>query len=325
MKLSAFKKRTLVAGGGGFLGAHLCKRLLEQGNDVICVDNFSSGSRANIEKLSELGKLTIIEQDVAQRISLNVDEIFNFTCSATNAKFQHPLQMLKANTEGIGNLLNLAVAKRAKIFHASSGEMYGNPDHQPYRHPAFIRTTLDDDASAEKLCLDYQRIYDTDVKIARVFDTYGPLMSDQNGQAVATFIIQALRNQPITLYGDGRDTHSLCYVDDVITGILALMNSPASLTGPISLGNPQVFTSLELAKKIIALTDSHSQIQYRPLLHEAFNKIRPNIDEADELLNWTPHVDLETGLLRTIEYFDELLRGEFAFTTSTPARYGVPL
>lgn len=325
MNLSAKNRRILVAGGGGFLGINLCLNLLEEGHEIICLDNFSSGDRDSIENLYAFDNFSVIEQDVTDPISLNVDEIYNLACVASPVQYQaDPLQTLRTSTEGIGNLLNLAIAKKARIFQSSTSEVYGNPHVHPQRedyfgnvNPVGPRACYDEGKRcAETLCMDYHRIHQIDVKIARIFNTYGPYMQPHDGRVVSNFIVQALLNRPITIYGDGTQTRSFCYVDDLIRGMRALMSSPRTVVGPINLGNPGEFTVLELAEKVIALTDSSSKIEFRPLPQDDPAKRRPDIERAKRLLNWEPRVNLEDGLVRTIEYFDDLLRDNLTFAAN---------
>src|SRR5690606_1001989 len=245
-------KRILVAGGGGFLGINLCKDLLQEGHDVICLDNFSSGDKRNLKHLYELGKFSVIEQDVTNRISINVDEIYNMACVASPVQYQaDPLQTIKTSTEGIANLLNLAVAKGARLFQSSTSEVYGNPHVHPQRedyfgnvNPIGPRACYDEGKRcAETLCMDFHRVHKVDVKIARIFNTYGPYMQPDDGRVVSNFIVQALQNLPLTIYGDGSQTRSFCYVDDLIRSIRALMSSPRTVVGPVNLGRSEEHTS----------------------------------------------------------------------------------
>lgn len=325
MKLSTSKKRILVAGGGGFLGINLCKSLLEDGHDVICLDNFSSGDKRNLKHVEGLGKFTVIEQDVTERISLNVDEIYNLACIASPVQYQaDPLHTIRTSTEGISNLLKLAVEKKARLFQASTSEIYGNPHVHPQRedyfgnvNPIGPRACYDEGKRcAETLCMDYYRVHNVDIKIARIFNTYGPFMHPEDGRVVSNFIVQALQNRPITIYGDGSQTRSFCYVDDLIRGFRALMNTPQRVVGPVNLGNPNEFTVLELARKVIELTDSTSSIEFKPLPQDDPIKRRPDISLAKRLLNWEPRVNLDNGLMRTIEYFDDILRTDAAIAAN---------
>lgn len=313
----ANEKRILVAGGGGFLGINLCRSLLEEGHTVICLDNFSSGSKLNLDQLASFKRFSVLEQDVSDPISINVDEIYNMACVASPIQYQiDPLQTLRTSTEGIANLLKLAIAKRARIFQSSTSEVYGDPHTHPQRedyfgnvNPIGPRACYDEGKRcAETLCMDYHRIHKVDVKIGRIFNTYGPFMQPRDGRVVSNFIVQALLNKPITIYGDGSQTRSFCYVDDLITGIKLFMQSPRTVVGPINLGNPDEFTVKELAEKVIALTGSSSKIEYLPLPQDDPTKRRPDIDRAKRLLNWEPRINLDQGLIKTVDYFEKALR-----------------
>lgn len=313
----ANEKRILVAGGGGFLGINLCRSLLEEGHTVICLDNFSSGSKLNLDQLASFKRFSVLEQDVSDPISINVDEIYNMACVASPIQYQiDPLQTLRASTEGIANLLKLAIAKRARIFQSSTSEVYGDPHTHPQRedyfgnvNPIGPRACYDEGKRcAETLCMDYHRIHKVDAKIGRIFNTYGPFMQPRDGRVVSNFIVQALLNKPITIYGDGSQTRSFCYVDDLITGIKLFMQSPRTVVGPINLGNPDEFTVKELAQKVIALTGSSSKIEYLPLPQDDPTKRRPDIDRAKRLLNWEPRINLDQGLIKTVDYFEKALR-----------------
>lgn len=326
----AKQKKILVAGGLGFLGTNLCKVLLEEGHEVIALDNFSSGSRENaeyllvIEKMSR-GKLRIFEQDVTDSVGLtqlSMDEIYNMACVASPAQYQEdPLQTLRTSTEGINNLLKIAMQRSIKILQSSTSEVYGNPHIHPQTedyfgnvNPVGPRACYDEGKRcAETLCMDYHRMYGLEVKISRIFNTYGPFMQPHDGRVVSNFIVQALLNQPITVYGDGSQTRSFCYVDDLIAGLRALMDSPRPVVGPVNIGNPDEYTVVELAEKIIALTGSSSELIFEPLPKDDPTKRRPDIDRAKRLLNWEPKVRLEAGLRRTIEYFDRLLQNNASF------------
>ncbi|MGB3610534.1 MAG: UDP-glucuronic acid decarboxylase family protein [Cellvibrio sp.] len=321
-------KRILVAGGGGFLGINLCKSLLEEGHEVICLDNFSSGSKSNLELVSSFRNFTLLEQDVTEPVNLNVDEIYNMACVASPVQYQaDPLQTIRTSTEGINNLLKLAVAKKARIFQSSTSEVYGNPHVHPQQEDCFgnvnpvgPRACYDEGKRcAETLCMDYHRMFNVDVKIARIFNTYGPYMQPNDGRVVSNFIVQALMNRPITIYGDGSQTRSFCYVDDMIAGIRALMKTPHAVVGPVNLGNPVEFTVLELATKVIEMTDSSSRIQFYPLPQDDPIKRRPDISRANRLLNWQPRVKLEQGLEKTIQYFEQLLHNDALIAASKSA------
>lgn len=315
----ALRKRILVAGGGGFLGINLCKNLLEEGHEVICLDNFSSGSKSNLELVSSFRNFTLLEQDVTEPVNVNVDEIYNMACVASPVQYQaDPLQTIRTSTERINNLLKLAVAKKARIFQSSTSEIYGNPHVHPQRedyfgnvNPIGPRACYDEGKRcAETLCMDYHRMFNVEVKIARIFNTYGPYMQPNDGRVVSNFIVQALMNRPITIYGDGSQTRSFCYVDDMIAGIKALMKTPETAVGPVNIGNPVEFTVLELATKVIEMTDSSSRIQFYPLPQDDPIKRRPDITRAKRLMNWEPRVELDQGLKKTIQYFEQLLHND---------------
>lgn len=313
------QKRVLIAGGSGFLGANLARILLAEGHKVICLDNFSSGRRSNLAGLASPERLQIIDHDVADPISLAVDEIFNMACVASPIQYQEdPLQTLRTSTVGTANLLQMAVANDALMFQASTSEVYGNPHEHPQTedyfgnvNPIGPRACYDEGKRcAETLCMDYHRARNVKVKIARIFNTYGPYMHPDDGRVVSNFIVQALQNKPITVYGDGSQTRSFCYVDDLLKGILALMRAPLSIVGPINIGNPDEFTVLELATQVIEMTGSRSKIVFEPLPQDDPVKRRPDITRAKELLDWAPKVKLREGLARTIEYFDGVLKEE---------------
>ncbi len=311
------QKRILVAGGGGFLGINLCRNLLREGHEVICIDNFSSGSRQNLELLSPYKRLSVFEHDVREPFNANVDEIYNLACVASPVQYQKdPLQVLSTSTDGISNLLKLAVEKRARLFQASTSEVYGNPYTHPQTedyfgnvNPIGPRACYDEGKRcAETLCMDYHRVHRIDVKIARIFNTYGPYMQPNDGRVVSNFIVQALLGRPLTINGDGTQTRSFCYVDDLILAIRALMNSPRAVVGPVNIGNPGEFTVLELANLVLELTGSSSKIIFTRMPKDDPVKRCPDISRAKRLLNWQPQVQLKEGLEKTIEYFDELLR-----------------
>ena len=316
------RKKILIAGGAGFLGANLCKLLLEEGHNVICLDNFSSGNRTNLHQLEAYERFSVIEQDVSDPLDIEVDEIYNMACVASPVQYQEdPLQTIRTSTEGISNLLKIAAKRRIKIFQSSTSEVYGNPHVHPQTedyfgnvNPIGPRACYDEGKRcAETLCMDYYRMHGVEVKIARIFNTYGPFMQPHDGRVVSNFIVQALLNQPITIYGDGSQTRSFCYVDDLIAGIRALMDSPRHVVGPVNLGNPEEFTVLELATKIIQLVGSSSHVVFHPLPKDDPVRRRPDIGRAQRLLNWEPRIGLTEGLLRTIDYFDQLLQNNAAF------------
>jgi UDP-glucuronate decarboxylase len=311
------RSQILVTGGAGFLGSHLCERLLEQGHDVICADNFFTGSKRNIEHVLEHPRFELIRHDVTIPLYVEVDEIFNLACPASPVHYQHdPVQTVKTSVHGAINMLGLAKRTHARIFQASTSEVYGDPDVHPQTesywgrvNPIGLRSCYDEGKRcAETLFFDYHRQYELDVRVARIFNTYGPRMHPNDGRVVSNFIVQALRGQPITLYGNGEQTRSFCYVDDLIEGVLRFMRADGPLPGPINLGNPNEFTISALAKLVIELTNSRSPLVNRPLPSDDPMQRRPDITRARELLQWEPAVQLREGLAKTIAYFDELLR-----------------
>jgi len=314
------RKRVLVAGGGGFLGTHLCRSLLEDGHQVFCIDNFSSGSKNNLEQLDSFSRFTLIEQDITDDIpKLKVDQIFNLACVASPVQYQQdPIHALHTSAHGINNLLQLALDCRATIFQASTSEVYGNPLVHPQSedyfgnvNPTGPRACYDEGKRyAETLCMDYHRVHRVNVKIARIFNTYGPFMQPEDGRVVSNFIVQALLERPLTINGDGSQTRSFCYVDDLIRGIRLLVDAPRAVTGPINLGNPGEFTMLELADLVLELTGSLSRIIFQNLPKDDPVKRRPDISRAKRMLDWEPRVSLREGLEKTIAYFDDLLQRE---------------
>lgn len=308
-------KRTLVTGGAGFLGSHLCERLLRAGHDVLCVDNFFTGTKNNILHLIGDPRFELMRHDVTFPLYVEVDEIYNLACPASPVHYQHdPVQTTKTSVHGAINMLGLAKRIKCRILQASTSEVYGDPRVHPQRedywghvNPIGVRSCYDEGKRcAETLFFDYHRQHGLDIKVARIFNTYGPRMHPDDGRVVSNFIVQALRGSPLTLYGDGSQTRSFCYVDDMVDGLIRLMNSADELTGPINLGNPGEFTIRELAEKILALTGSHSRITHNPLPSDDPTQRRPDIALAREKLDWTPRVPLDTGLERTIAYFDKL-------------------
>lgn len=309
-------KKILVSGGAGFLGSHLCKKLLEQGNEVICVDNFFTGNKRNIVELLKHPYFEIMRHDVTFPLYVEVDEIYNLACPASPIHYQYdPVQTLKTSVHGAINMLGLAKRTNAKIFQASTSEVYGDPHVHPQKedywgnvNPIGIRSCYDEGKRcAETLFYDYHRQHKVKIKIARIFNTYGPNMNKYDGRVVSNFIVQSLKNEDITIYGDGSQTRSFCYVDDLIDGFIKLMNSSDSITGPINIGNPVEFTMLELAKKIIDITGSRSKIAFKDLPSDDPKQRKPDITLAKEKLNWNPTIQLEEGLVKTIEYFKEIL------------------
>jgi UDP-glucuronate decarboxylase len=309
-------KRILVTGGAGFLGSHLCQRLLDEGNEVLCVDNFFTGRKDNVAHLLDNPAFELMRHDVNFPLHVEVDEIYNFACPASPIHYQNdPVQTLKTSIQGALHMLGLAKRVRAKIFQASTSEVYGDPAMHPQQesywghvNPIGTRACYDEGKRcAETLFFDYHRQMRLQIKVARIFNTYGPRMHPNDGRVVSNFIVQALRDEPITIYGDGSQTRSFCYVDDLVDGLLRLMRSPETITGPINLGNPNEFTMLELAGQIIELTNSKSQLVFKPLPVDDPQRRRPNITEASEQLGWQPTVALREGLSKTILYFEELL------------------
>lgn len=311
-------KKILVTGGAGFLGSHLCTRLVNEGHHVLCVDNYFTGSKKNINELLLKPNFEIIRQDVCFPLYVEVDEIYNLACPASPRAYQQdPIQTMKTCVIGSYNLLGLAKRTKAKILQASTSEVYGDPKEHPQReeywgnvNPIGIRSCYDEGKrAAETLFMDYHRVHNVQAKIVRIFNTYGPNMALIDGRVVSNFIVQALQGKDITIYGDGMQTRSFCYVDDLIEAMYLTMNNTNSLfTGPVNIGNPVEHTMLELAEKIIRLTNSTSKIIYQPLPQDDPIQRKPNIQVAKETLNWKPNVDLETGLRKTIEYFDKTLR-----------------
>ena len=306
------RKRILVTGGAGFLGSHLCERLLADGAEVLCLDNFYTGARDNILHLLDNRDFEVIRHDVTQPLRVEVDEIFNLACPASPVHYQHnPVETVKTSVHGAINMLDLACRLGARIFQASTSEVYGDPLLHPqpesYRgnvNPIGVRSCYDEGKRcAETLFFDYHRQHGVDIRVARIFNTYGPRMHPNDGRVVSNFITQALRGDPITLYGDGSQTRSFCYVDDLIDGILRLMRAPDGVTGPINLGNPVECTMRDLAEEVLSLTGSASRIVHRPLPADDPRQRCPDIAEATRLLGWRPAVRLQQGLRRTIDYF----------------------
>jgi len=310
------RKRILVTGGAGFLGSHLCDRLVAAGNDVLCVDNFFTGAKDNIAQLIENPNFELMRHDVTFPLYVEVDEIYNLACPASPIHYQHdPVQTTKTSVHGAINMLGLAKRVRAKIFQASTSEVYGDPAVHPQVeeywgnvNPIGPRSCYDEGKRcAETLFFDYYRQHKLRIKVIRIFNTYGPRMHPNDGRVVSNFVMQALQNQPITIYGDGNQTRSFCYVDDMIDAFLALMASGDEVTGPINVGNPGEFTMLELAQNIIDITGSRSKIERRPLPQDDPKQRRPNIEKAQQLLGWSPKVQLRDGLIKTVEYFEKLI------------------
>lgn len=301
-----------MTGGAGFLGAHLVTRLLSEGHEVICLDNLVTGRRSNLAHLHNNPKLEFIAHDVINPIELEVDQIYNLACPASPIHYQaDPVKTMKTSVLGAINTLDLARTNRATIFQASTSEVYGDPDVHPqsetywgHVNPHGIRSCYDEGKRcAEALFFDYQRQYGVDIKVARIFNTYGPLMDPKDGRVVSNFIVQALRGEDLTVYGDGGQTRSFCYVDDLIEGFVRFMNSKEGVTGPVNLGNPDEFTMLELAEKILRLTKSNSKLVHLPLPEDDPQQRCPDISRAKSILNWKPQIKLENGLVKTIAYF----------------------
>ena len=311
------QKRILVTGGTGFLGSHLCKRLLDEGHDVLCVDNFFTSTKENIKPLLDNPNFELMRHDVTFPLFVEVDEIYNLACPASPIHYQHdPVQTTKTSVHGAINMLGLAKRVGAKIFQASTSEVYGDPEVHPQKedywghvNPIGRRSCYDEGKRcAETLFFDYNRQHKLRIKVARIFNTYGPHMHPNDGRVVSNLIMQALANKPITIYGDGSQTRSFCYVDDLIEGFVRLMNSPDDVTGPINMGNPGEFTILELAEKILELTDSKSELIYEDLPSDDPTQRQPDITLAKKILDWEPKIMLEDGLKKTIPYFERFLK-----------------
>lgn len=306
------RKRVLVTGGAGFLGSHLCERLIGDGHDVLCVDNFFTGTKANVEHLLSSPRFEILRHDVTFPLYVEVDEIYNLACPASPIHYQHdPVQTTKTSVHGAINMLGLAKRVRAKILQASTSEVYGDPVVHPQReeywgnvNPVGIRSCYDEGKRcAETLFFDYHRQHKLRIKVARIFNTYGPRMLPNDGRVISNFIVQALRGEPITIYGDGTQTRSFCYVDDMVEAFVRLMDSGDDFVGPVNLGNPVEVTIAELAEEIIERTHSRSGITFRPIPSDDPVRRCPDIGLARAHLDWAPRIDREKGLLRTIEYF----------------------
>jgi UDP-glucuronate decarboxylase len=311
-------KRILVTGGAGFLGSHLCEKLLKDGHEVLCIDNFYTGRRSNIIAFLSNPSFEVLRHDICFPLYMEVDEIYNLACPASPIHYQFdPVQTTKTSVHGSINMLGLAKRIKAKIFQASTSEVYGDPVVHPQPesywgnvNPIGTRSCYDEGKRcAETLFFDYYRQHRLRIKVARIFNTYGPKMHMNDGRVVSNFIIQALRGEDITVFGDGSQTRSFCYVDDMIDGFLKFMNTPDDFTGPVNLGNPSEFTILELAEKIIKLTKTHSRIVYKPLPEDDPQQRQPDINLAKKTLKWKPKVILDDGLKDTIAYFKKLLSG----------------
>lgn len=309
-------KKILVTGGAGFLGSHLCERLLNDGSDVLCVDNFFTGEKANIAHIMSNSFFEVMRHDITFPLYVEVDEIYNLACPASPIHYQFdPVQTTKTSVHGAINMLGLAKRVKARIFQASTSEVYGDPEIHPQTedywgrvNPIGIRSCYDEGKRcAETLFFDYYRQYNLEIKVARLFNTYGPRMHPNDGRVVSNFIVQALKGNEVTIYGNGQQTRSFCYVDDLIEGFVRLMNTDAGFTGPVNLGNPNEFTILELAENILRMTNSKSKLIFKPLPQDDPKQRQPNIALAKEKFGWEPRVQLEDGLKETIGYFRKTL------------------
>ena len=309
-------KKILVTGGAGFLGSHLCDRLVAQGHHVLCVDNYFTGAKKNIEHLLDYKTFEVIRQDVCFPLYVEVDEIYNLACPASPQAYQwDPIHTMKTNVLGSYNLLGLAKRTGARILQASTSEIYGDPKVHPQPeeywgnvNPIGIRSCYDEGKrAAETLFYDYYRVHNVNAKIVRIFNTYGPRMATDDGRVVSNFIVQALRGKNITVYGSGQQTRSFCYVDDLIDGMMAMMNTDNEMIGPLNLGNPTEVTMFEVAEMVIKLTGTESQILQTPLPQDDPKQRQPNINKTKKVLQWEPKIDLETGLQKTIDYFRKIV------------------
>ena len=315
LRKNSMTKRILITGGAGFLGSHLCERLLTEGNDVLCVDNFYTSTRRNIVHLLEHPNFELMRHDVTFPLYVEVDQIYNLACPASPIHYQRdPVQTTKTSVHGAINMLGLAKRTGASILQASTSEVYGDPEVHPQTedywgnvNPIGMRSCYDEGKRcAETLFFDYRRQHNMNIKVARIFNTYGPKMLPDDGRVVSNFIMQALQGKDITIYGDGQQSRSFCYVDDLVDGLIKLMDSKDQLTGPINLGNPGEFTITELAEKVIRMTDSSSKIIYQPLPEDDPTQRQPDITQARKELGWNPEITLEEGLKPTIKYFQNL-------------------
>jgi len=310
-------KRILITGGAGFLGSHLCERLLKEGNDILCLDNFFTGSKNNIVHLIGRPHFELIRHDIINPIHLEVDEIYNMACPASPVHYQfNPIKTIKTNVMGAINVLGIAKRTKAKILQASTSEVYGDPDVHPQKesywgrvNPVGIRSCYDEGKrAAECLMMDYRRQNAVNAKIVRIFNTYGPRMAVNDGRVVSNFIVQALQGKNITVYGNGNHTRSFCYCDDLIDGLIKMMNSADDFSGPVNIGNPDEFTILQLARMIIDLTGGSSKIDFQPLPADDPTQRKPDITLAQQKLGWQPNIALEQGLITTIQYFRDTLK-----------------
>lgn len=306
------KKRILITGGAGFIGSHLCKKLLEEGHEILCLDNFYTGTKANILELTSNPYFEVIRHDVIIPMHFEVDEIYNLACPASPVHYQHdPIQTIKTSIMGAINVLDLAKRLNIRVLQASTSEVYGDPSVHPQTedywgnvNPIGVRSCYDEGKRcAETLFFDYHRQYGTDIKVIRIFNTYGPNMHPNDGRVVSNFIVQALKGEDLTIYGDGSQSRSFCYVDDLVDGIIKMMNAEKGFIGPVNLGNPIEFTIMELAEKVLALTGSKSKLTFKPLPEDDPKQRCPDISLAKSKLGWEPQVKLEEGLVKTIEYF----------------------
>jgi UDP-glucuronate decarboxylase len=317
MKNYYYSPRSLVTGGAGFLGSHLCERLLAEGHDVICLDNFFTGSKDNVVHLLSNPRFELMRHDITLTLYVEVDQIYNLACPASPVHYQHdPVQTIKTSVHGAINMLGLAKRTKARIFQASTSEVYGDPEVHPQPesywgkvNPIGIRSCYDEGKRcAETLFFDYHRQHNLDIKVARIFNTYGPRMHPHDGRVVSNFIVQALKGENITIYGDGQQTRSFCYVDDLIEGFVRLMGMAPGFTGPVNLGNPGEFTILELAEKVLKIVGGHSKIVFRSLPADDPKQRKPDVALAKEKLGWVPKISLDEGLKRTVDYFAKLLK-----------------
>jgi len=309
--------RILITGGAGFIGSHLCERLLAEGQEVLCLDNFFTGRKENIDPFLQNKNFEMIRHDIINPIYLEVDQVYNLACPASPVHYQYnPIKTIKTNVMGAINTLGLAKRVKARILQASTSEVYGDPEMHPQQesywgrvNPVGIRSCYDEGKrAAECLMMDYHRQNHLDIKIVRIFNTYGPRMAVNDGRVVSNFIVQALQGEDITVFGEGSQTRSFCYVDDLVEGLIRMMNSPEGFTGPVNIGTPQEFTVLQLARKIIDITNSRSEIVFRPLPQDDPIQRRPDITLAAEKLGWTPQIRLDEGLEKTIKYFSGLIK-----------------
>ena len=325
--MKSMLKRILVTGGAGFLGSHLCDRLIRDGHDVLCVDNFFTGSKENVSHLFSNSNFELIRHDVTFPLYVEVDEIYNLACPASPIHYQlDPVQTTKTSVHGAINMLGLAKRLKAPIFQASTSEVYGDPQVHPqtedywgHVNPIGSRSCYDEGKRcAETLFFDYQRQYNLSIKVGRIFNTYGPRMHPNDGRVVSNFIIQALQNKSITIYGDGNQTRSFCYVDDLIDAFIKFMETPNEITGPLNLGNPFEFTIRELAEMVIKLTNSTSKLSFVSLPSDDPKQRQPDLSRTIKTIDWTPSTNLEKGLLKTIPYFEESLKKGFKIETWSP-------